>query len=209
VRSAVADADITVPWEVVPGGRTRQESVSIGLAALAAACPGTAPDVVLVHDAARPFAPPALVARIVDAVRQGYSAVIPGYAVTDTMKLVAPALDAAGTGPELVAGTADRTSLRAVQTPQGFTWDLLVRAHAAGEERARSEETAATDDASLVEAVGETVWVVEGDVAALKITTPHDLAVAELLAAQVLAAEDILVGPGPSGLAGPGGPAAP
>lgn len=179
-------AELTVPWEVVPGGATRQASVAAGIAALEREAAGhPSYEVVLVHDAARPLAPAEMMLRIIETVRAGYSAVIPGYAVTDTMKLVAPALDASG--PELVAGTADRSSLRAVQTPQGFTWDLLVRAHAAGVDRARSEETAATDDATLVEAVGETVWVVEGHSAALKITTAHDLAVARLLASELAA----------------------
>ncbi|MEP7765872.1 2-C-methyl-D-erythritol 4-phosphate cytidylyltransferase [Sanguibacter sp. 25GB23B1] len=181
-------SELTVPWEVVPGGATRQASVAAGIAALEREAAGhPAYEVVLVHDAARPLAPAEMMQRIIETVRAGYSAVIPGYAVTDTMKLVAPALDASG--PELVAGTADRSSLRAVQTPQGFTWDLLVRAHAAGVDRARSEETAATDDATLVEAVGETVWVVEGHSAALKITTAHDLAVARLLASDLAAGQ--------------------
>jgi 2-C-methyl-D-erythritol 4-phosphate cytidylyltransferase len=180
--------ELTVPWEVVAGGATRQASVAAGIAALEREAAGHPTyEVVLVHDAARPLAPVSMMQRIIATVRAGYSAVIPGYAVTDTIKLVAPALDA--TGPELVAGTADRSALRAVQTPQGFTWDLLVRAHAAGVERALSEETAATDDATLVEAVGETVWVVEGHSAALKITTAHDLAVAQLLASELLGSE--------------------
>ena len=86
-----------------------------------------------------------------------------------------------GSPLEQVTGTVDRTPLRAVQTPQGFRWDLLLRAHAAGQDRAHDEATAATDDSSLVEALGEPVFVVAGEAGALKITTTHDLAVAQVL----------------------------
>lgn len=159
--------------DVVVGGRTRQESVAAGLAAL-----GDDVDVVLVHDAARAFATPDLVARVIDAVRAGHDAVVPGLAVVDTVKRVG---DPHGDAGWPVVETVPRAQLRAVQTPQGFRRDVLVRAHAAGAARAGDEATATSDDAGLVEDAGAAVWVVAGEEAAAKITTPRDVAVAELL----------------------------
>jgi len=182
-----ATPGVTVPWRVVEGGPSRQASVAAGLAELARTMDAGAPyDVVLVHDAARPLASAALVSRVVAAVREGAGAVVPGLPVTDTIKSVAVSAD----GPERVTGTVDRSVLRAVQTPQGFAWDLLLRAHAAGADRAQDESTAATDDSSLVEALGEAVHVVPGEAAALKITTTYDLAVAGLLLAEAVAGAD-------------------
>jgi 2-C-methyl-D-erythritol 4-phosphate cytidylyltransferase len=158
---------------VVAGGAARQASVAAGLAAL----PDDA-DVVLVHDAARAFAPAELVDRVVAAVRAGHPAVVPALAVTDTVKRVGPG---DGTG-EPVLETVPRGPLRAVQTPQGFRRDVLVAAHAASASAAHDESTAASDDAGLVEAGGVPVWVVPGDERAAKITTPTDLALATVLA---------------------------
>lgn len=162
---------------VVAGGSTRQASVAAGLAALLADPRSQEVDVVLVHDAARPLAPPSLVARVVDAVRAGHPAVVPGLPVTDTIKRVAPHR---GVAVEPVLETVPRGELRAVQTPQGFARDLLVRAHAGGAAHAHDEALAASDDAGLVELLGEPVWVVAGDERAGKITTARDLAVAQL-----------------------------
>ncbi|WP_370639679.1 2-C-methyl-D-erythritol 4-phosphate cytidylyltransferase [Allobranchiibius sp. GilTou73] len=139
---------------VVAGGAERTDSVAAGLGAL-----GPGIDVVLVHDAARALAPTALFDRVVNAVREGYDAVVPGLAVHDTVKQV----DDAG----LVTATPDRDGLRAVQTPQGFTRDALQRAHSGG--------SAATDDAAMVERSGGRVLVIEGDPLAEKITTAADL----------------------------------
>ena len=143
---------------VVPGGATRSASVRLALAVL-----NDDVEYVLVHDAARPFAPPSVVARVLDALRAGEQAVIPVLPVTDTVKTV----DVDG----FVVQTHDRASLRAVQTPQGFTRSLLVRAHATGDD--------ATDDAGLVEALGVRVRTVDGDPAGAKITTADDLVAAE------------------------------
>ncbi|GEL95746.1 IspD/TarI family cytidylyltransferase [Cellulomonas composti] len=184
---------------VVPGGSTRQASVAAGLAALtvprdrSAGTDGPSDDdppddgpsdddgvVVLVHDAARAFAPPVLVARVVAAVRAGHPAVVPGLAVADTIKRV-EAPDASGAAR--VADTVPRAQLRAVQTPQGFDLTLLRRAHAAAADAAHDETLAASDDAGLVERLGEPVWVVAGDPRAAKVTTAHDLAMAAFLAA--------------------------
>jgi len=175
---------------VVAGGATRQASVAAALAVLGG--PGVpagtgAPDehsVVLVHDAARPLAPESLVARVIDAVRAGRSAVVPGLPVTDTIKQVGPPEDGEATrapGARRVLATVAREHLRAVQTPQGFTLGLLRTAHEQAAAHAHDEALAASDDAGLVERLGGAVWVVEGDERAAKITTPRDLAVAELL----------------------------
>ena len=162
---------------VVAGGATRQASVAAGLAALDADERAADVDVVLVHDAARPLAPPSLVARVIEAVRDGHPAVVPGLPVTDTIKRVAPHR---GVTVEPVLETVPRAELRAVQTPQGFARELLLRAHAHGADDAHDEALAASDDAGLVERLGEPVWVVAGDERAAKITTARDLAVAAL-----------------------------
>ena len=187
---------------VAGSSASRQASVALGLKAALEACPRAA--VVLVHDAARALTPPETVRRVVAAVRAGHDAVVPALAVTDTVKEVAPVGPASsgdgGVGPvgpgdgaaappaaradvEVVVGTPDRSRLRAVQTPQGFAVAALVRAHELGAARAADEALAASDDAGLVEAAGGRVVVVEGDPLALKVTTPLDLALAELLAA--------------------------
>ncbi|MGV8977902.1 MAG: 2-C-methyl-D-erythritol 4-phosphate cytidylyltransferase [Cellulomonas sp.] len=168
-----------VPVRVVAGGATRQASVAAGLAAgltgaLAALPDGV--DVVLVHDAARALVPADLVVRVVEAVRAGHQAVIPGLAVTDTIKRV--------DGRGVVVETVPRIELRAVQTPQGFTPDVLTRAHAAGAHLGRDESSAVSDDAGLAESLGVPVWVVEGHEDAFKITTPRDLAVAHVVLAE-------------------------
>ncbi|MFP5019442.1 2-C-methyl-D-erythritol 4-phosphate cytidylyltransferase [Pseudonocardia phyllosphaerae] len=151
------------PVSVVPGGADRTASVAAGLAALPPSV-----EVVLVHDAARPLTPPAVVERVVTAVRAGAPAVIPVLPVTDTIKQV----DGDGT----VVSTVDRSALRAVQTPQGFRAGDLRRAHAGAPDPR-------TDDAGLVEALGDPVTTVEGDPLAFKVTTPWDLRIAELLLA--------------------------
>ena len=166
--------------EVVAGSpRSRQASVALGLAAALAAVPQA--DVVIVHDAARALTPPEVTQRVVAAVRAGHEAVVPALPVTDTVKEV----EARRTGePEPVVGTPRRDRLRAVQTPQGFSTPVLVAAHRAGAERAGDEALAASDDAGLVEACGGSVVVVAGDERAMKVTTPMDLALAELLLEQ-------------------------
>ena len=166
VEHALAAAELGVRVEVVTGGASRQASVAAGLARLADV---EGDRVVLVHDAARPLVPVAVVRRVAAAVTAGRTAVIPGLPVPDTVKQVAD---------DTVVATLDRGRLLAVQTPQGFTLDVLRSAHAAGAHLGAAEETAATDDAALVEALGVPVWVVAGDADALKITTPRDLRVA-------------------------------
>ena len=160
LQAARAVADGTTRPEavdVVVGGAERTASVAAGLAALR-----PDDDVVLVHDAARALAPAELFESVIAAVEAGNPAVVPGLPVADTVKTV--------DGDGRVRGTPDRDHLRAVQTPQGFTRTLLQRAHAGG--------ASASDDAGLVERLGEPVVVVPGDPRAMKVTTPHDLAVA-------------------------------
>ena len=160
--------------EVVAGSdRSRQASVALGLAALGQRNEG---DVVLVHDAARPLTPAQVTARVIDAVRAGAGAVIPVLPVTDTLKSV----DASG----VVTGTPRRADMVAVQTPQGFRWDVLTHAHEAGASLGADEAVAATDDAGLVEAIGAVVHTVAGDERSLKVTRPLDLSLAQLLAGQ-------------------------
>jgi len=144
---------------VVPGGATRGASVRCGLAAL-----DPLPRYVLVHDAARPMAPTSLAERVLAALIDGARAVVPVLPLADTVKQV----DSDG----LVVSTPDRTSLRIVQTPQGFCAALLVAAH--------RDEVEATDDAALVEALGAPVHTVPGDPRAAKVTTPADLVLLEL-----------------------------
>jgi 2-C-methyl-D-erythritol 4-phosphate cytidylyltransferase len=150
------------PVTVVAGGATRQRSVAAALAAVPDRF-----DIVLVHDAARALAPPALVAAVADAVRAGQDAVIPVLPVIDTIKEVSATAE--------VLGTVDRSVLRAVQTPQGFRRSVLAAAHA------HAADGDASDDAGLVEKLGVRVACVPGSEHAIKITRPFDLAVAELL----------------------------
>ncbi len=176
MTALVADDERTsVPVQVVEGAGTRQASVRAGLALA-----GPDVGVVLVHDAARPLAPADLVRRVVSAVLAGRGAVVPGLAVTDTVKEVASSPDRAA---ERVVRTVDRTLLRSVQTPQGFARTLLDRAHDSAVDRSADEGTAASDDAGLVEALGEEVHVVAGDELAMKVTTHRDLLVAAALLA--------------------------
>ncbi|MFG2721341.1 2-C-methyl-D-erythritol 4-phosphate cytidylyltransferase [Streptomyces sp. NPDC048416] len=154
---------------VVPGGETRQESVKLGLDALP---PGF--DAVLVHDAARPLVPVDTVDAVIEAVRDGAPAVVPALPLADTVKQVEPSEDGS---PEPVVATPERARLRAVQTPQGFDHDTLVRAH-------ETVTDNVTDDASMIEQLGLTVVVVPGHEEAFKVTRPLDLVLAEAVLAR-------------------------
>lgn len=162
VGTAAAALGPGVTVRVVPGGADRTASVRAALAVLP---PEVA--IVLVHDAARPFVPAAMVTRVVAAVRAGHDAVLPGLPVVDTVK---------GVRAGVVDQTHDRDALVAVQTPQGFRRELLDRAYAAA-------GGPATDDAGLVEALGVPVHVVTGDPGAFKVTRPLDLVLARALLA--------------------------
>ena len=168
VRAAVTAVGAT-GVEVVAGGSTRQASVAAGLAAL-----DTRDEIVLVHDAARPLASPGLIAQLIDTVAGGHNAVVPAMPVADTIKEVDDG------DPPRAMRTLTRAGLRAVQTPQAFRASLLRAAHAAAAQLAADERTAVSDDAGLVERLGQEVRVIPGEARALKITTRHDLAIAAL-----------------------------
>lgn len=170
--------------DVVGGGRTRQESVARGLdRVFEAYCPAASSDCVLIHDAARPLVPGAVIRRVVDALAAGHPAVVPALPVADTIKRVERIADGeAGADLERVVETHDRTLLRAMQTPQGFHLDAVLRAHRDFAEKGEEEASAAPDDAALVEAAGLPVVLVRGSERSMKITRPIDLAIAQLLA---------------------------
>ena len=151
----VADDEEPEVSAVVAGGATRSQSVRNGLAAV----PDDA-EVVVVHDAARPVPVPGVWERVLAAVADGADAAVPAVQVTDSLR-------------HRDGQAVDRDGLVAVQTPQAFRARSLRAAHAGGAD--------ASDDASLVEAVGGRVVLVDGDPANLKITTPVDLSFAELL----------------------------
>ena len=145
------------------GGRTRAESVRNGIADLPESC-----RIVLVHDAARPLVPMPVVDRVVDAVRAGQSA-IAALPVVDTLKEV----DADGR----IVRTVPRDGLWRAQTPQGFPRDVLLRAHRA----AMDGGYEGTDDAALVEQIGEPVVVVRGSERGMKVTEPADFSRVEAM----------------------------
>ena len=172
-----AHASAPPPWlaEVVgerltltAGGATRADSVLAALQAVSAPV-----EVVLVHDAARPFVTLDTIDAVIDAVRSD-TAVVPGVPVTDTLKRVA--------GDDLdVTETVDRSALWRAHTPQGFPRDMLAGAFADATPEQRAQYT---DEASLVEALGHKVRMVPDRAGNLKITTEDDLTLAEFLASR-------------------------
>lgn len=159
---------------LVVGGTTRQGSVANGLSVVGS-------EFVLIHDAARALTPVAMIDRVVTALKAGHDAVVPALAVTDTIKEVGPTQTAGELVVEPVARTLNRSVLRAMQTPQGFRTDLVREAHRLGAEMSANEASSAPDDAALIETMGEPVVLVEGSPEALKVTTPWDLVVAEMV----------------------------
>ena len=162
----------------VPGGATRQDSVLAGLEVVAA----LAPDIVLIHDAARPFASAALIGRAIATARRT-GAAIPGVPVADTVKAVG--------ADDGVTETLDRSRLRLIQTPQGFAFAPLIAAH----RRAAAEgRTDFTDDAALAEWAGMRVTVFAGEPGNIKMTNPEDFARVDAMQAAQLG--DVRVGSG-------------
>jgi 2-C-methyl-D-erythritol 4-phosphate cytidylyltransferase/2-C-methyl-D-erythritol 2,4-cyclodiphosphate synthase len=165
----------------VYGGETRQETVRLGLRALAA----HAPDRVLIHDAARPFVSGAVIDRVLAALETD-AAVIPALPVPSTLK----AVDAGG----VITATMPREGLYAAETPQGFRFAAILAAH----EKAAAEGHSCTDDAQVAEWAGIHVKVVAGDAANVKLTSSEDIAMADRreMAEAALALGDIRVGNG-------------
>ena len=151
--------ELPIDLEVVLGGETRQGSISNALAEVAEAS-----EIVLVHDAARALAPTSLFSSVAASVRSTRTSSLPVMRVVDTIKRIAG---------ETVLETVDREVLRSAQTPQGFLSAELRAAYA-------EAETEFTDDAALMQAAGHAILAVDGDERAFKITTPTDLAAAEL-----------------------------
>ena len=147
---------------VMVGGNTRQDSVEIGLGALSADM-----KLVAVHDGARPLISWEVIDRTVRAAHT-YGAAAPVVPVKDTIKVVQGGV---------ISQTPDRNTLRAVQTPQVFDADLLRGAL----KKAKEDNVQVTDDCSAVERMGMSVKIVEGDERNIKVTTPMDLKVAEIL----------------------------
>ena len=173
--AAMTGLDLLPP---VAGGAERQDSVRLGLEALAA----HRPSLVLIHDGARPFPGAALIDRVLDALERAPAA-IPGLPLGDTIKRVAG---------ESIIGTVDRTGLWRVQTPQAFHFGAILDAHRA------AEGQALTDDAAVAEAAGLMPLIVAGSEENLKVTTAGDLAAAERLIASrsLYPLGDIRVGQG-------------
>jgi 2-C-methyl-D-erythritol 4-phosphate cytidylyltransferase len=149
--------------DIVRGGERRQDSVWQGFRLLTA----SAPEIVLVHDGARPLVGPDLISRVIAAARAD-GAAVPVLAIEDTVKEVRDGR---------VAATVDRTHLTRAQTPQGFRYDVLKKALDA----ARRDRFTGTDEAALVERLGLAVTAVAGDPRNIKITTPVDIPIAEAL----------------------------
>lgn len=157
-----------------PGGPSRAASVRAGLARASESA-----SAILVHDAARAFTPSSVFERVIDQLKEpGCRAVIPALEVTDTICVVDQAQEAG----ELVHSTPARSTLRAVQTPQGFDAATLRAAHERLDSLDQDQLEAVTDDASIVRAAGIEVYVIPGSQQAMKVTRPDDLRTAEELA---------------------------
>jgi 2-C-methyl-D-erythritol 4-phosphate cytidylyltransferase / 2-C-methyl-D-erythritol 2,4-cyclodiphosphate synthase len=175
-RAATAGLDNLLP--PVPGGATRQASVRAGLQALRAA----APELVLIHDAARPFLSGDLISRAIAAAKQ-HGAAVPAIAITDTVKQI----DA----QDMISETLDRSRLRTVQTPQAFAYDLIVAFHGRAAAAGRDDFT---DDAALAEWAGHRVNAFPGESTNVKLTTNDDFERAEML--RIAALADVRTGNG-------------
>jgi 2-C-methyl-D-erythritol 4-phosphate cytidylyltransferase len=170
IQAILADLALTKAVQLIPGGATRQESVYNGLQAL----PSTA-ERVLIHDGARCLATSQLFDRCAEHLRD-CSGLIAAIPVKDTIKVVDES--------DIIQDTPDRRRLWAAQTPQGFEVSLLKQCHDQG----RKLHWDVTDDAALFERCGLPVQIVAGEETNLKVTTPMDLAIAEFILRQRLAA---------------------
>jgi 2-C-methyl-D-erythritol 4-phosphate cytidylyltransferase len=166
IRTEVTAAGLEIPVKIVPGGAERQDSVRNALALTSALS-----EVVVVHDAARPFATPRMFDACISAAIRSGAAII-ATPLADTLKRA---------DGSTISATISRAGLWQAQTPQAFRRDLLLEAH----ERALSKHITTTDDAGLVEQLGAPVEIVEGSTLNLKITTPDDLKIASVVAAHI------------------------
>lgn len=164
-RALVRAAGLGVPVKLTPGGAERQDSVRTALGLTSSEC-----DMVVVHDAARPFAAAELFAQCLRAAERAGGA-IAAIPVADTLKQVEGVV---------IRGTRGRSGLYQAQTPQAFRRDLLIAAH----REAQLQAALGTDDAELVERIGARVEVVTVSSPNLKITTPADLELAEAIVAR-------------------------
>lgn len=152
-------------YTVVVGGNERQESVYQGLLALDTP---PHPDIVLIHDGARPFFALGEIEELIEKARL-YGAAVLAVPMKDTIKRV--------TSQGQIEETLDRSKIWAIQTPQAFTYSLIFQAH----QWARKKSILATDDASLVEKLNKPVYIVQGSYNNIKLTTPEDIDLAEFL----------------------------
>jgi 2-C-methyl-D-erythritol 4-phosphate cytidylyltransferase / 2-C-methyl-D-erythritol 2,4-cyclodiphosphate synthase len=158
-------ADATKGLDVAPavvGGATRQDSCRLGVEA----CAPFHPNKILIHDAARPFVSPGVISNVIAELDRG-DAVIPGLPVADTMKFAPDGV---------IERTVDRGSMWFVQTPQGFTFDRILAAH---RKAARDGKDSFTDDAAVAEYAGMKVRIAAGEQSNRKLTTSHDVRVAD------------------------------
>ena len=166
--------------ELVEGGEHRQDSVANALSHLKAA----PDDIVLVHDAVRPFVDDEIIANVIHEVEK-HGAAIAGLPAVDTIKQVERAAEGA-----IITATIPRERVVQAQTPQGFRYELIKRAF----DGAQADGFTGTDEASLVERLGESVWVVMGSARNIKITTPADMELAEFLMVQASSKKTNLAG---------------
>ncbi len=179
-RQRLEKENLGAKVELVEGGEHRQESVANAIASLKAA----KDDVVLVHDAVRPFVDDEIIANVIrETEKRG--AAIAGLPAVDTIKQVERASEGA-----IITSTIPRERVVQAQTPQGFRYELIKRAF----DSATADGFTGTDEASLVERLGESVWVVMGSARNIKITTPADMELAEFLLAQIDKREKDLAG---------------
>jgi len=148
---------------IIPGGRTRQDSVVLGLKKIDPLC-----DFVFIHDGARPFLTEELIKKVVLALKK-YYAIVVGLPIADTIKKVTPSL--------FVKSTAKREFFWTVQTPQAFKASIIQRAY----QKAKKDHFLATDSASLVERIGVPVRIIRGEPYNIKITTKDDFLLAQAI----------------------------
>jgi 2-C-methyl-D-erythritol 4-phosphate cytidylyltransferase len=153
--------------KLVVGGRLRQDSVKNGLEAIEPPC-----DIVIIHDGARPFVSPAFIDKSISLMEM-FDAIIPALPVKDTIKVVSK--------EGFVTKTLERDSLWAVQTPQTFKYETVLKAYREG----ASKKLYGYDDATFLEHVGKRVKVIEGSPYNIKITTPEDLNIAKGMLSQL------------------------